>query len=397
MNITGIITEYNPFHNGHQFHLEEARRITNADYVIAVMSPDYTQRGAPAFLDKHLRTEMALTAGVDLVLELPVEYAAASAEYFADGAVAILNQLNAVTHCCFGSESGRIDPLWIIAEILASEPADYQDNLKANLRNGHTYPAARRMALLSYLYQPELNPDEDWDAHLAAPNNILGIEYCKAICRQNSHIKPVTFKRMGSGYHNTLLETKLSSATAIRTALLEHGNLTAVENYIPPQVYQLLKQHWHCRGPVTEDDFSLLLKYRLLSETPASLIEYWDVSESLANRIGNNLNQFQSFSQFADLLKSKELTRTRINRALLHILLNIRKPEPIAHVRILGFRKASAPLLSHLKRTTAIPLVSKLDDKIYNPFAANLYESVCADKYKQVFRHEYTKPVVILP
>lgn len=397
MNITGIITEYNPFHNGHQFHLETSKRITAADYVIAVMSPDYTQRGAPAFFDKHSRTAMALTAGVDLVLELPVEYAAASAEYFADGAVAILNQLNAVTHCCFGSETGHIEPFPVIAGILAAEPEEFTAVLKEQLRRGDTYPTARQKALRSVLNQRKPHYDIDWEAFLAAPNNILGVEYCKAIYRQNSPIKPVTIKRMGSGYHSTTLGAAFSSATAIRTALLENDDLAVVEGYLPAPVFQLLKQSWQHHGPLVEDDFSLPLRYRLLSETPASLRKYGDVSASLANRICNNSNYFQSFSQFADLLKSKELTRTRINRALLHILLNISQPAPISYARILGFRKSSAALLTQLKRTTAIPLVSKLDDTFYNPFAANLYESIRADKFHRPFCHEYSKPVVIMP
>ena len=410
MNVVGIISEYNPFHQGHQYHLEESRRITGADYCIAVMSGDYVQRGTPAVLSKHKRAEMALLSGADLVLELPVSYAAGSAEYFADGAVSLLQKLGVVTHLAFGSEQGDLQPLMALAQILDEEPPLYKEALKAALKEGMSFPAARSGALASYLRQfPEACPleEEALADLLTGPNNLLGLEYCKALRRQHSTIRPVTIPRKGKGYHETALE-KYASATAIRRELTDRPDWILLSVVLPKAIYRILQEEYQKTLPICEDDFSLLLKYKLMQESARSLCGYWDVTCDLARRIKNRENDFTSFSEFAGLLKTKELTHTRICRALLHILLNIRAPQPIAYARVLGMKKEASPLLSLIKEKSGIPLLTKLADSSAllseegrqslesDVFASNLYESVLCHKFQKAFVHEYQKSPVIL-
>lgn len=388
MKVTGIITEYNPFHNGHKYHIEQARSVTGADYIIAIMSPDFVQRGVPAIFDKHTRTRMALASGADIVIELPLSYASSSAESFAFGSLKLLDGLGVVDYCCFGSEYGNTDALSAIATVLSEEPESYREMLKSLLKQGFSYPSARKQALCQ-------GEHSDWELILDAPNNILGIEYCKAIQSLGSSIKPVAIKRVENNYHDTTLSQSISSATALRNTLFGSNQRDLIANQMPLAAHTILTDSWNVHGPLCEDDFSLLLKYKLMSETPESLATYLDVSKSLGNRICNCLNEFQSFSQFANLLKSRDLTRTRINRALLHILLNVRQTEPITYARILGFNRNAKPLLGAIKDATMLPLISKINPTCYDTFAANLYESVICSRYNRPFVHECSKPVII--
>lgn len=410
MNVVGIISEYNPFHQGHQYHLEESRRITGADYVIAIMSGDYVQRGTPAVMEKHKRAEMALLGGADLVLELPISHATGSAEYFAGGAVSILRQLGVVTHLSFGSECGQIRPFSVLGEILSHEPVSYQSSLKGALKKGMSFPAASMTAWEAYFKEfPETCPldKHELSDFLSSPNNLLGLEYCKALYRQNSSILPVTIPRKGKGYHETALE-EYASATGIRKELLTEPDWIILSVVLPREVYRILQEEYQKSLPMDENDFSLLLKYKLMQESAESLCSYLDVSWDLACRIKNRENEFQTYSQFASLLKTKEITYTRICRVLLHILLGIQHPQPIAYGRVLGMKREATPLLSLIKQKSEIPLLTKLADSpsllscdgqealAKDVFASNLYESVLCQKFHMEFVHEYQKPLVIL-
>lgn len=355
MKIVGLIAEYNPFHNGHQYHIEKAKEITGADAVIVVMSGNFVQRGAPAIMPKHLRAEAALKAGASLVIELPVCYATGTAEQFAYGAVSILNSLGCVDAICFGSECGNITILNNLAEILCNEPDEYKKSLQHHLKNGLSFPVARQKAI------SEIYPVQNYSAILEQPNNILGIEYLKALYRLNSKIKPYTIKRISSDYHDTELQTGFSSATALRKTISDN-NFADLHGQVPESCIALFEKNYQNRFPVYANDFSLLLKYRLLNETKSSLIEYADVSEELANRICNQLNNFVSFEQFCELLKTKEVTYSRISRVLLHILLGIKKTDytDIQYARVLGFRKEDSNVLTLIKNTSAITLLTKL-------------------------------------
>ena len=411
MKITGLITEYNPFHNGHLYHIKKAKEITGADAVIVIMSGNFVQRGAPAIMPKRLRTEIALNAGVSLVIELPVCYATGSAEYFASGAISILDSLGCIDSICFGSECGDYKKLEHIAKILADEPEAYRLSLKNQLKTGLSFPKARQNGLKEY------SKDDSLDEILEHPNNILGIEYIKALYLQKSPIKAYTIKRIVSDYHDTSIKEKYSSASAIRGLL---GNIslseisTKLKSQVPPSCTRLLETTYGIRYPVYSNDFSLLLKYRLLTETKESLVQYMDITEELANRITNHINEFISFEQFCDLLKTKDITYTRISRALLHIILNIRKKDIdiykehgyCQYAIILGFRKEDAAIFKHLKNHSSIQLITRLTqiDELdcaskkmaeTDIFASNLYESVATDKFEEKFIHERQQSLVI--
>ena len=400
MKIVGLIAEYNPFHNGHQYHIEKAKEITGADAAIVVMSGNFVQRGAPAIMPKHLRAEMALKAGASLVIELPVCYATGTAEQFAYGAVSILNSLGCVDAICFGSECGNIDILNDLAKILCNEPDEYRECLQTHLRSGLSFPMARQRAIA------DTYPSQDFSQILEQPNNILGIEYLKALYRLESKIKPYTIQRVSSNYHDTDLQTDFSSATALRQ-VIENKTLHALTGQIPDTSIRLFEENYQKRFPVFANDFSLLLKYRLLNETKSSLTEYADVSEELANRICNQRNEFLEFEQFCELLKTKEVTYSRISRALLHILLKIKKADyvDINYARVLGFRMEDTEVLAKIKSKTSIPLLTKLTATKDFPeptiqmlnqdvYVSNLYESVVTNKFKTPYINEYEHPIV---
>ena len=425
MKIVGLITEYNPFHNGHLYHIQKTKEITGADAVVVVMSGNYVQRGAPAIMPKHLRAEVALEAGVPVVIELPVCYATGSAEYFAAGAISLFEKLGCIDSICFGSECGEYEILEKIAHVVADEPEEYRFLLQEGLRKGMSFPLARQQALKSYFKNPDL------DIILEQPNNILGIEYIKTLYKQKSSMKCYTIKRMVSGYHGQTLTGTLSSASAIRKLLEFTGKslylesdemydepvlseiLTRLEDQVPPSCIRLLEETHRTRYPIYANDFSLILKYKLLIETKDSLVKYKDVTEELANRIINHRDDFITFDQFCDLLKTRDMTYTRISRSLFHILLNITKEDMLMYesegycqyAHILGFRKDAGKILSLMKQTSEVPLLTKLTqtDKLSSVgehmlnqdiFAADLYESIITQKFKMPFINEYRQQIM---
>ncbi len=400
MKIVGLIAEYNPFHSGHQYHMEKAREITGADAVIVVMSGNFVQRGAPAIMPKHIRAKAALKSGASVIIELPVCYAAGSAEYFAYGAISLLEKLGCVDIVCFGSECGDIEVLQDLAQIICDEPEEYKGFLNDYLKRGNSFPLARQKAMKDFL------KSDTADSVLGEPNNILGIEYLKALYRLNSKIEPYTIKRVSSHYHDEILQEHYSSASAIRKVISEQNEFDW-NGQVPDCCVSLYKESYQLRYPVSANDFSILLKYKLLQETKESLTEYLDVSKDLANRILNKLNQFISFEQFCELLKTKETTYSRISRALIHILLDIKASDmkEIEYARILGFHTEASDVLSLIKKKARIPLVTKLttvenlslsakkmlEQDVY---AANLYESVIADKFQTAFKNEFEQQIV---
>ena len=411
MKTVGLITEYNPFHNGHAYHIEKAKMLTGADRVIVVMSGDFVQRGAPAVMPKHLRAKSALLSGASLIIELPVCFATGSAEYFAQGSISLLNRLGCIDSICFGSECGDLHLLKEIAQILADEPIEYQTALKQALKEGASFPAARQEALNIY--------SDKYSEILASPNTILGIEYLKALAKIHSKMEPFTIKRIGAGYHDMDIDGQFSSATAIRSDIYQLADvnssseslpLTHIQTQVPSSCHELMKKNYQTRYPVKADDFSLLLKAKLLSETAGSLSHYLDMSPELANRILRLRNDYLSFEQFCDLLKTKELTRSRISRSFIHVLLGITNDwltamkAPAPYARILGFRRDHADLLGILKRTSDIPLITSparavLADTAYQMleldiYASDLYESVITDLYGTPFHNELTKQII---
>lgn len=430
MITAGVIAEYNPFHNGHAYHLKKTREMAGADFCITVMSGDFTQRGTPAILDKYARAEMALRCGADLVLELPACYAVSSAEYFAQGAVTLLHRLGTVDVLSFGSECGSVVPLWEAARTLAEEPEAYRRCLKALLKEGLSFPAARSRALIDCLRETGAEGSAD-PLLFSSPNNILGLEYCKALQRLESSIKPFTVSRLGDGYHaESLSGGGFSSASAIRRALLLQTQEVpeALRRQVPAPVFSLLQRERRKAPPVTADDFSAMLHYKLLWEEESGYRSYLDVSSSLSDRLRNRLPEFVSWSSFSSLLKTRELTHTRLNRALCHILTGLKTADmagwrtegEIFYARILGFTRRAEPLLSALGKSSSIPLLSKpanapavLDTFYqekgqpgkalaarrmfaYDTLCSHLWQAAAQQKTgKGTFQHEYRRRIVI--
>ena len=429
MKVVGLITEYNPFHNGHKYHIQEAKRITRADYAIAVMSGNFVQRGTPALLDKYSRTEMALRNGVDLVLELPVCYATGSAEFFAHGAVSLLDKLGIIDTLCFGSECGNIDLLNEAAQLLLDKPETFDNQLQVFLKNGLTYPAARLKALQHYLEDNTVANGQVLSQILTEPNNILGIEYVKAIRNLNSQVLPVTMQRISAHYHDSDLANNnnvppfdvsmvenltISSATSIRKAIDSRKDIPAdyfekIRHSVPSDVFRILNDHYLKTYPVTEEDFSLIIKYKLLSEEGKVLSEYMDISSDLADRLKNISDYSHPIAELIQEIKTKNMTLTRINRALIHLLLNIRTASMeeycqngyTQYARVLGVKKESSHLLRKIEKSGRIPIITKVSkaEQQLKPlgmrmlsediFATHLYNQAIYEKFGTSIPNEY--------
>lgn len=369
MKVLGIVAEYNPFHNGHLYHLEESKRISHSDFTVVVMSGNYVQRGEPAIVDKWTRTQMALESGADLVLELPLIYATSSAEFFAFGAISILHHSNIVDHLSFGSESGSIDLLSQIASFLFLESEHYKMKLKEYLSEGLPFPSARNKALISDMSDKNTSiPVEELSQVLSSPNNILAIEYLKALKRLNSPIKPFTIKRKGASYHSTQLDTLFASATGIRHAL-KNKDHSILYKTMPKKAADLFLEAIHLgKAPVYYDDFSFELQYLLRSMPMEEIKKIMEMDEGIENRINKAAMNHFYIKEIIESVKTKRYTMTRIQRTLLHILLQIysedfwelhRHGGP-QYIRILGFRKSAAPLLKKLKINSKLPIISNV-------------------------------------
>lgn len=454
MNVIGIIAEYNPFHNGHAYQIAHVRKNLHADYIVVATSGDYVQRGEPALLDKYTRARMALSSGADVVLELPILWSTASAELFADAGISLFEKMGCVNGICFGAESGDLALLRRIADVLADEPADLKASLKYNLKSGSTFPKAREAALLSY-FSGSAGQDgalpvsaEALSSLLASPNNILALEYLKALRRRASSITPYLLKREGAAYHETSILSGASaipaSASAIRHTLFadaagacgnsadraSEDSADGILRHAMPQEALAILQDYRADFPLLcADDFSSILGYLLLSSSATQLARTADSSPEFANRMQNQLPYYTSFSSFASRLKSKEMTLTRINRILLHSILGITSSDyacgnaldKIPYLRILGFRKSAAPLLAALKASAAVPLITRSSQalKLLSPdamrvfehdvFAGNLYLQMRNQKGGTPLRaarmqehdvppaSEYQRQIIILP
>lgn len=410
MKIAGIIAEYNPFHRGHAYLMEETRKQTGADILVAVISGSFVQRGAPALFDAHLRARLALLGGADLVFSLPSANACQSAEFFAASGVRLLDGLGCVDILSFGSECGDVLAMKRLARILLEEPAPYRNLLKEELRKGSSFPAARHKALAAYLAREGSHPEDA--ALLLSPNNILGIEYLKELQRLHSSMIPFSIARKGNGYHDTGLDGIYPSASGIRAGLRENsGTLAGTEPLlegIPSSVRQTFSEAVQQEGCLWEDDFSQILRWMLYSCSRQEMTAVRELSPELADRIFRLRNSFETVSQFTSLLKTRELTYSRISRALFHFLLDIRQAPPITYARLLGFRRSAAGVLRKIKDNGSIPLVTGLADaaSLLNPQAqkdlekevtiCHLYETVRCSRYQKPFRHEYTRQLTIL-
>ena len=401
MKAVGLVTEYNPFHNGHLYHLNKAMELTGADISVAVMSGDFVQRGELAVLDKYTRASMALNSGVNLVVELPVNYAVSSAESFAAGALKVLNYIKADS-IAFGSESGDIERLSKLAHILCDNEDTLYKEISKYTANGISYAAARQKVV-------EKLTDKDTAAMLTSSNNILAVEYLKAIIKNNYAIKPYTIKRKGDSYNDTDIRSDYASATALR------GNLKAdnISKYIPVKAGLILSSNTNYIYPddITEALFTRLLGILFASSYDKNVfienvMRYPDVNKEIAGRLYKSAmdmitrtvpqgaeskdNGAFSFGSLCEHIKTKEVPLSRIKRALVRITLGLDKKhmekyanEP--YIRVLGFDKKGQEYLSYIRKTVEVPLITKTADYkeilLDDIHAANIYNMIVAGKY----------------
>ena len=425
MNVTGLIVEYNPFHNGHIYHLQNSLEKTNADASIAVMSGNFIQRGEPALFDKFSRAKAAVESGVDLVVELPSIYASQSAELFAKGSVSLLNSLGCVDSICFGSEEGNIDALYLIASILCSEPKEFKEKLSLYLSEGMLFPTARNKALFDYInskfeyIKPQVDcinsqvdcinfqdfiiennfkdmdlSEERLNSILSSSNNILGIEYIKQLISLKSNIKPFTIGRIRSEYNSEEISGNINSATAVRKKLHEiisNENSSSLELNSLEYINNLIKKIKNCddiTNSIPESTLNMITSNiekgffpmypEYFFETLISAIirdkknleSYFDISEGIENKIFKSALVAKDYDDLLNLIKSKRYTMTRIKRCLNNILLGVTKEEmefakkidTIPYVRILAFNSKGREIIREIKKSSEIKIINKFSE-----------------------------------
>lgn len=340
MKVLGIIVEYNPFHNGHIYHIQKAKELTQCDYVIAVMSSSFVQRGEPAIIDKGTRSRLAIEHGVDLVIELPFVYACQSADYFAKGAIDLLHALG-VTDICFGSEDGNINTFIEIATALKEHHDTYQQLIQKAMKQGKRYPDACNSALKTILHH-----------EITTPNDLLGLSYVKEIMTHDYPITPHCFQRTNH-YHDHTMQ-KIASASAIRQAIQQHQDYA----------YALPDSHLYQDTHYTLDDFFVYLKYQITMSSCQELQHYHMVEEGLENALKSHINHASHIEEFIQALLSKRYTRPRIQRMLIHILMkntkeDIQKAMNIDYIRILAMNKQGRQYLKNIKKTCPYTIISR--------------------------------------
>ena len=407
--VIGIIAEYNPFHNGHLYHFKESLKVTDSSYSVAIISGNFTQRGSTSLVDKWAKTEMAIKNGIDLVIELPLLYSISSAENFAEGAIKILDSLKIVDYLSFGSESGDLSTLNMIVDVLNKEPKAYKNILSHELSKGLSFPKARENALLMYL-----NDIRRFSNVLSSPNNILGIEYLKALKKLKSPITPITIERYNAGYHDTTHNGNVASATAIRNIVKNNG-WDILRKVVPENTFSTLLENIKV-GHVVPDlsVFEKQIIYNLRKMSIQEIAELPDVSEGLENAIKNTANSCNSVVEFLNIIKSKRYTSTRIQRILLYALLGITKKDitlskkSTPYIRILGFNDKGKYLISEIAKANPkleiITSVKKYMDSSNNKnsrymlekdiWATNVYTIGC--EYDSWNNLDYTHKLITL-
>lgn len=353
----GIITEYNPFHNGHLYHLNKVKELGDSP-IILVMSGNFTQRGILSVVEKYDKALIALKYGVDLVIELPFQFSTQSSDYFAKGALKILNALG-VEKIVFGSESDDLDKLNQLADIQLINK-DYDNIVKAELDKGINYPTAMSNALKIITGKT-----------IRLSNDLLGLSYIKEIKKNKYKITPITIKRTND-YKSEKLEEKISSASSIRKAIENNVDIT---NNVPSIVLDKIIN-------INTNKYLEFLKYKILSDN--NLERYQSVDEGIENRLKKEIENSTSLDEFIKNIKSKRYTYNKINRMLTHILCSFTKEENIVYkdieyIRVLGFNNKGKKYLNKIKKEIEIPILTNINkdnikllelelrvDKIYN-------------------------------
>ena len=406
--VLGIVGEYNPFHNGHLYHLEQSKKMTSSNYTVAIMGGNFTQRGSTSLIDKWSKAEAAIQNGIDLVIELPVLYTTSSAENFAEGAIKLLNSLKIVDTISFGSENSDINVLNRISSVLHEEPKQYLEFLNSESKKGLSFPKARENAILLYLN------DKKYLNILNQPNNTLAIEYLKALKKYKSHISPISVKREKVFYNSNCIVDEYASATAIRNMIINE-QFNDIRKVVPASSYNLLMneiEEGHLVIDISKFEKEILYAIRRLSAD--DIKNFPEVTEGLENAIKNASNSCNNLSELINMIKSKRYTHTRIQRILLYILLNITKKDMylsrknIPYARILGYSPQGKELISEIyKANPKITLITSVknfldssNNKTYkymlnkDILATNIY--TLAYSNNSTANLDYTKKIVTL-
>lgn len=401
MKACGLVVEYNPLHNGHLYHINRAKKKSNAHCIIAIMSGSFLQRGEPAIIDKFHRTKVALQSGVDIVLELPYVYAVQNSDLFAKGAIHSLHAIG-VSDICFGSESGDIDEFISSYHIFSQKKTAFEQALQKFLQKGLSFPRASKKAFSQVGLTEQLN--------LAKPNNILGFSYVKTILENNIDIQPLTIKRIDADYHDENIVGTITSATSIRYELFKNNLLTShIKNTMPAETkkalinYKRLTDVWH-----QWENYFPFLKYRVSTMSPNQLANIHDVQEGLQYRIIETEKEATSFEHWMKLLKTKRYTWTRLQRIFTHILTNTTKEEiksihdqSIPYIRMLGFTKTGQKYLGQIKSDMDIPIITHFSRE--QPYMLSLEEKASKAYYsilkpklkKQLLNQERERPITV--
>ncbi|MDP4087944.1 MAG: nucleotidyltransferase, partial [Bacillota bacterium] len=374
MNISAIICEYNPLHNGHKYQIDLTRELTKCDGLIAIMSGNFVQRGEPALIDKWTRTAMALKNGIDLVIELPAAYAISSAETFAKGAVSILDDLKIIGSLSFGSETGKTKPLMEVAKVLSQEPDIYKDRLKTYLAEGYPFPSARSKALGEYFSLTGKSQSFECGI-LETSNNILGIEYCKSIIQNKSQIIPVTIERRGGDYNNAEITGTFSSATAVRKLLKENLDSEALEHLLPASslsiIMQLIEKNYDFTYPENVFDY---IRFKAAVDINETMKGIPDTGEGLYKRVYKALLSSSNMEEAIQGIKTKRYTYTRISRILAQYFIGFERfsdyklsKQRCSYVRVLGFNPKGAEILKEIKSESNLTIITKVPKNPEDP------------------------------
>ncbi|WP_077617714.1 nucleotidyltransferase [Bacillus sinesaloumensis] len=403
MKAVGVIVEYNPFHNGHKFHLDETKKKTNADCIIAVMSGNFLQRGEPALVSKWTRTKMALEAGVDIVIELPYAFATQKAENFANGAISLISALRC-EEVCFGSESGTIEDFESTVSFMRNNQEAYDYFTQQYIKKGYSYPKAASLA-----YSTLSNVDTYVD--LSKPNNILGYHYVKAIHDQKSSLKAKTIMRTSAGYHDEAFSHEsIASATSIRKTLFSsEKSMDEIQNYLPISTSKWLLSYYQKNQLFHRwEEYFSLLKYKLLISTSSELANIYEAEEGIENRLLTYISESVSFQNFMEKIKTKRYTWTRLQRLCVHILTNTTKEQlkpinekPVAtYIRLLGMSQNGQSYLNQVKKEVELPIISKgthFSDELFTLDwkAAQTYLAIFPEPLRSsLLRQEYATPPI---
>ena len=407
--VLGIIAEYNPFHNGHMYHLEKAKEQSGAQYSICVMSGNFVQRGNTSILNKWKKAEMALKNGIDLVIELPTIYSVASAESFSLGAIKLLDSLKIVDAISFGAETDDFAALNNISNIAFEEPKKYKDLLNKELKKGISFPQARENALMLYL-----DDNKRYANILNSPNNILAIEYLKSLKKIKSTIQPIPIKREKVYYNENTIVDEFASATAIRN-LLKNKQFNEIRKVVPKDTYEILSKESELENIVLDlSAYEKQIIYNLRKMSVEEIAQLPDVNEGLEHSIKNAASFSNNIKDFINIVKTKRYTQTRIQRILICALLGITKRDvimgkrAIPYIRVLGFNEKGKELISRISKANpkaqVITSVKKFENQNNNKtykrlldidiFSTNIYTMAC--KNDSIANLDYTKNMVII-